>query len=142
MSDDTELQSTVARVMASEPEPGGLGDLHAENAVLRSRLAEAERERDALKETSLETLTSFDCSWGIGSGRHCPDGNPCMSHRFEKARSERDELRQALVKYGHHRNSCKAFPATSDEQIARDCDCGLQAALVARHDTVRGEGKS
>lgn len=41
MRDDTELQSTVARVLAREPEPGGIGDLHADVAVLRSRLREA-----------------------------------------------------------------------------------------------------
>jgi hypothetical protein len=36
-----------------------------------------------------------------------------------------------LKKYGRHLNNCKAFPATSEEQIARDCTCGLQAALAA-----------
>lgn len=41
MTDDTELQSTAARVLAREPEPGGIGDLHADIAVLRSRLREA-----------------------------------------------------------------------------------------------------
>lgn len=31
-----------------------------------------------------------------------------------------------LLSYAIHKNSCKGLPAFSEEQLARDCDCGLQ----------------
>ena len=37
----------------------------------------------------------------------------------------------ALKSFGKHKQSCNAFPASSEEQIARDCSCGLQKALEA-----------
>jgi len=58
-------------------------------AALRADLAKC-------KEDSLETLISFDCTWGIGSGRHCPVDNPCMSHRFEACRSRLTEAEGLL----------------------------------------------
>src|SRR5882757_711938 len=45
--------------------------------------------------------------------------------------AENTRLREALRKYGIHKTNCIAFPAFSEEQVARDCNCGLVAALAA-----------
>src|ERR1700691_85011 len=39
------------------------------------------------------------------------------------------KAREALKTYGHHKCTCKGFPASSDEQLERDCTCGFEAAL-------------
>jgi hypothetical protein len=43
---------------------------------------------------------------------------------FERLTFERDELREALREYAHHKPSCSG-------KILEDCDCGLVAILAA-----------
>ena len=38
----------------------------------------------------------------------------------------REEAKE-LLPFAIHKTKCKGFPAFSEEQLARDCDCGLQA---------------
>lgn len=51
---------------------------------------------------------------------------------LDAARATIGELVGALRKYGQHRDQCNGFPATTQEQVDKNCDCGL-SALVARH---------
>lgn len=48
----------------------------------------------------------------------------------------RDLLIALKGKHGRHTGACRAFPARSEEQIRRDCDCGLQALIdrLERHE--------
>jgi hypothetical protein len=38
-------------------------------------------------------------------------------------------LREALKKYGGHKDRCNGFPASSEEQLAKNCDCGWQSII-------------
>jgi hypothetical protein len=60
-------------------------------------------------------------------------GMPC-DHPFHEDRAvppggEVERLQAALVKFGRHLERCNGFPATSDEEVLRNCDCGFVAAL-------------
>lgn len=54
------------------------------------------------------------------------------------------EEAKPLLKYAIHKTNCKGFPAFSEEQLARDCDCGLQAIKTKLTGLERAaeEGKS
>lgn len=56
----------------------------------------------------------------------------CLRSELAAVRADLAEAVAALKKYGHHTGRCKAFPATSEEQVERDCDCGL-ARIVQKH---------
>jgi len=48
---------------------------------------------------------------------------------LERDQKRRQKKADALRPYLHHKNSCAAFPARSEEQIKRDCNCGLSKAF-------------
>ena len=45
----------------------------------------------------------------------------------------------SLRRYGRHASVCKAFPATSEEQVRRDCDCGLERVLAQAREALEGK---
>lgn len=45
------------------------------------------------------------------------------------ARALRAAERRGAMAYGHHRKRCKGFPAISQKQLDRDCDCGFTQIL-------------
>lgn len=48
-----------------------------------------------------------------------------QAHKFQSAAQPQQEgLREAL-RYAVHKPFCSAYPATSEEQILRDCNCGF-----------------
>lgn len=49
---------------------------------------------------------------------------------LDAAEAQVAELREMLISHARHRGDCAAFPAMSNEQIERDCDCGLSAAIA------------
>ena len=64
--------------------------------------------------------------------RHWEATKKLAIKQAEEFRARERALREALKKYGHHTNRCKGFPATSEEQLARDCDCGFTALAQQR----------
>lgn len=58
----------------------------SELAALRDELAR-------VREQHLVIMTGHDCTWGIGSGRHCTDDKPCKKHQLAAAVAERDAMR-------------------------------------------------
>lgn len=57
----------------------------------------------------------------------------CSDHRGEQIISPGQliaavrEQSKMLLKYAIHKTNCKGFPAFSEQQLARDCDCGMAA---------------
>lgn len=62
-----------------------------------------------------------------------------LERRLRDAERDRADLVAALRRFGRHKDRCHGFPATSEEQVARDCDCGFEAALVSRFDGGAGK---
>lgn len=68
------------------------------------------------------------------SGDFRPDHIASLAQRIDAA--IKAAVRKCLP-FAHHRNSCKGFPAFSDEQLIRDCDCGF-VALFGKDYMERG----
>ena len=118
-------------------------ELCAELAALRQRVAELTAQLpDGMKHC---TIRFKSCPVGHGEltatnwVQH--DCQVCQIRKLESTVStltaERDADREQLAEsvallktHGSHRNNCNAFPATSAEQIAHDCDCGLSPFLT------------
>lgn len=56
---------------------------------------------------------------------YCPECGASESELDAATNGLLQSFLGVLDRYARHLGDCKAFPATSDEQIARECSCGL-----------------
>ena len=57
--------------------------------------------------------------------RLVPEGAPIQIVQTKAVEAAREKALGEAFPFSHHGSKCKAFPAISDEQILRDCDCGF-----------------
>lgn len=71
----------------------------------------------------------FDPAAFAEVGRAVVDVRDSLKRIEAKLDAEREREVSILHTYGHHLGSCKGFPASSEEALARDCTCGFQKLL-------------
>lgn len=106
-----------------------------ENSLLRSTIRSLEPNSE-LAERYARELDEIGKTMGCD---HKDDGYMrCVTDTLNERdclRSQLAEAREVIRSHGRHLGRCKAFPATSEDQIIRDCTCGLAAWLA------KGESK-
>ena len=99
------------------------------------RVAELERLREMVMLRVPDGFRDDDGVWHDGPHRITAladlDALAALLAERKRLRAENERLREALRRYGHHRNDCRAHGWEHTEKEAPLCDCGFFAALAA-----------
>ena len=121
------------------------GELERE---LKARESEVSRMRDVIRETEheRELLERYKRDLDeIGRAMGCDHKDDgylrCVTDELAKVdrlESRLADAERVIESHAQHKSGCNGFPATTQEQVDRNCDCGLQAYLSSRRGKAVG----
>lgn len=107
-------------------------DCHPEIAKafdkLKTELAALRSENDNMRK---------ECVAQYNIAADCIKVNTELRNKLSDTQRMLADALEALEKYGKHTGKCNAFPAKSEAQIRKDCDCGLAAALRGKEEDAK-----